>query len=292
MSYSRCRYLLFTSVACLIFSQASAVFAQDAIVLPPVEEIESANPPSESLAEPEERSVDENIFFDAESLVPQSELGSKGGPKKVNPRLQPGSRFVIVNTDRKASSFDAGLVSAQRALKLGRYEAALDLFDGLYQRNKRDPNVLLGRAVSLQKTGQDERAVEAYEELIDLRPNNVEANVNMLGIIGQRFPAVALRRLMELRDGNRDNVGIAAQIAVMQAKLKQYQEAIRYLGIAASLEPQNASHIFNMAVIADKAGSKDQAIKFYEQALELDTLYGRGSSIPRETVFERLANLR
>lgn len=88
------------------------------------------------------------------------------------------------------------------------------------------------------------------------------------------------------------DVGMVAQIAVMQAKLARFDEAIRYLGIAASMQPKNASHLFNMAVIADRAGSKKEAIQYYEEALEIDTLYGAGRSIPREAVFERLALLR
>ena len=58
------------------------------------------------------------------------------------------------------------------------------------------------------------------------------------------------------------------------------------------MEPQNATHLFNMAVIADRAGERDQAIQYYEEALETDTLYSAGKSIPRESVFQRLADLR
>ncbi len=47
-----------------------------------------------------------------------------------------------------------------------------------------------------------------------------------------------------------------------------------------------------MAVVADTAGSKKEAIQFYEQALEIDTLYGKGDAIPRSQIFERLAGLR
>ena len=82
------------------------------------------------------------------------------------------------------------------------------------------------------------------------------------------------------------------KLAVIEAKLGRYDDAIRYLGVAASLEPRNANHLYNMAVIADRAADREQAIKFYEEALEVDTLYGAGKSIPRENVFQRLAELR
>lgn len=241
---------------------------------------------------PPEETVDENLFFDAESLVPTGEMGTKGGPSNVNPRLQPASKLIVVKKDHTASSRDAQLVSADRAIKLGHYDAALEIYDRMYEKNRRDPNVVLGRAMALQHLNQTESAIQAYEELLEIRPNNVEAQVNMLGLMGQRYPAVSLRRLIELRDKNPDNVGVAAQIAVVSAQMGEYQEAIRYLGVASSMEPHNAAHVFNMAVIADRAGAKKEAVGYYERALELDTIYGGGHSVPREAIYERLAQLR
>lgn len=235
---------------------------------------------------------DDNIFFDAEALVPQGEVARKSAPRKVSPINEPGSRFIVVNKNAGPNSKAAGLVSAERAMSLGRYASALEIYDKMYAQNKRDPNVLMGRAVAYQRLGQDDFAVQAYDELLEIRPKNLEARINMLGIVGQKYPAVALRQLLDLRDENSENVGVVAQIAVVQAKLEQYDEALRYLGIAASMEPKNPSHLFNMAVIADTAGDKKEAIRLYEEALNIDTLYGKGGAIPREAVFERLAGLR
>lgn len=235
--------------------------------------------------------VDDNVFFDAEALVPTGEMRSST-PRKVNPRLQPASKLVVVTKNAGSSSRKAQLVAASRAMKLGRYEAALDMYDRLYEKSKRDPRILMGRAVSLQHLGRFDAAIGTYEQLSEVDPHNVEAKINMLGLLGTKYPSVALRRLLDLRDENSSNPGIAAQIAVVQAKLGNFQEAIHYLGIAASMEPDNAGHVYNMAVIADRAGSKKQAVKYYEQALELDSIYGRGETIPRESVYERLANIR
>jgi len=235
---------------------------------------------------------DDGLFFDAEQLVPRSEISRKGAPRKISPADEPGTKLIVVKKNYESSSVKAELVAAQRAMKLGRYDAALEMYAAMYEKNKRDPNVLMGRAEAYQRLGQDDFAVQAYEELLDIRPKNVEARVNMLGLIGQKYPAVALRQLLDLREKDSTNVGIVAQIAVAQAALGQYSDAIRYLGIAASIEPHNPAHLFNMAVIADTAGDKSQAISLYEQALETDTLYGKGTAIPRDSIFERLASIR
>jgi len=235
---------------------------------------------------------DDNLFFDAEALVPRGEVAKKGAPRKVSPATEPGSKLIVVKKNYGANSKKAEMIAAERAMKLGRYSAALEMYEAMYAKNKRDPNVLMGRAEAYQRLGDDDFAVQAYEELLNIRPKNVEARVNMLGIISEKYPSVALRQLMDLRKKNNGHVGIVAQIAVAQANLEQYQDAINYLGIAASMEPKNPSHVFNMAVVADKAGEKKKAIEFYEEALEIDTLYGKGEAIPRAAVFERLASLR
>lgn len=238
-------------------------------------------------------SDDPDLFFDAESLVPSGEMGAKSsGPKKVNPQLQPASRMIIVNKNASANSADAKLVAADRAMKLGRYEAALQMYEDLYAKNNRDPRILMGRAVTLQHLGQYDSAMQTYQQLLDIKPDNVEAKINMLGLLSTKYPAVALRQLLDLSKENPDNVGIVAQVAVTEAQLGNLDEALKYLGMASSMEPNNAGHLFNMAVIADRAGKMNDAVSYYEKALETDAVYGRSQSVPREAIYERLAKIR
>ncbi len=243
-------------------------------------------------SDPDSEKFDENLFFDAEALVPSGEVAKKSAPSKVDPVLNPASRLVIATRTRSADSKDARLVSAERAMKLGRTESALEIYESLYVSNKRDPNVLLGRAVALQTLARDDEAIAAYEELLAIRPKNPDAQINLAGLVGRRYPAVALQKLRKLYEDNPGSTAIVAQMAVVEAKMGRTGDALKTLGMAASMEPQNASHIFNMAVIADHAGDKKSAVKYYEEALEIDTLYGAGQSIPRDSVFARLAQLR
>ncbi|MCC7304803.1 MAG: tetratricopeptide repeat protein [Alphaproteobacteria bacterium] len=240
---------------------------------------------------PVDQTADENLFFDSDSLVPAGQMGSVA-PRKVDPELEPASKLIIVKKNYGAGSRPAQLVAAQRAVQLGRYDSALRIYDELYKKDKNDPNVLLGRAVALQKLGQTDAAIGAYQQLLDIRPDNVDAKVNMLGLMSKRYPAVALRRLMDIREERPNDASVIAQIAVIHGEMGQYDEALEYLGMAASVEPNNAAHYYNMAVIADHAGKKPDAIRYYEQALETDTIYGGGHSVPRDSIYVRLAQLR
>ena len=133
---------------------------------------------------------------------------------------------------------------------------------------------------------------KSFQTLLDINPDNTEAQINMLGILSRKFPAIATRQLKDLAEKNPDNVALFAQIAVSEAQAGNFDSAIRYMGVATSMDPNNATNYYNLAIIADQAGAKNDAVKYYEMALETDTIYGGGKSIPRDQVYTRLAQIR
>ena len=161
-----------------------------------------------------------------------------------------------------------------------------------YKKDPKNKYVLLGLAVAQQNSGFTESAIATYEELLKIDPNNLNASLNMLGLLNQRYPAVAYRRLKELWSENTQNAGIAAQIGLTSASMGNIEEATRFLEIASTLEPGNATHYYNIAVIADRAGDYKGAVEYYQKALEVDITYGGGRTIPRDEVYDRLAHLR
>ncbi|QQG35689.1 MAG: tetratricopeptide repeat protein [Micavibrio aeruginosavorus] len=233
-----------------------------------------------------------NVYYDSLSQVPSSAMATSVGPRELNPVLEPASKMIVVNKDKGEGSQESLLVSANRALKLKRYDAALEMFDQLYAKNKRDTRILMGRAVAQQNMGLSESAIQTYEEVLALKPDSTEALVNMMGLVRAQYPEVALRRLLDLYSKHPNNAGIAAQIGVTNAELGHFEDAMRYLGIAATLEPQNAQHLFNMAIAADRQGDRAEAVRLYERSLEVDAMYGSGGSVPRERIYDRLSVLR
>lgn len=233
----------------------------------------------------------EDVFYDAESLVPDGELARRS-TRILNPARQPASRFIVVKKGQSAGSQGAKLIAASRALKLGRYESALEIYNGLIAKNKRNTSAIMGRAITLQKMDMADEAIFAYEALLNIQPDNLEARINMLGLMSKKYPGVALRQLLDLKDKNPDNVDLLAQIGIVHGYMNNTRDALKYLGIAVSMEPKNSAHYFTMAVIADKAGMKKQAVTLYEKALEVDAVYSGSRSLPRDVVFARLAKIR
>lgn len=234
-----------------------------------------------------------DVYYDSSLNVPTGPLSETVGPRKVDPIQEPASKLVIVRKNSSAISEDAQVIAAGRALELGRYESALEMYQDLLKKNDRDPRILMGLAVAQQKTGLKEQAILTYEKLLDIMPDNADATINLTGLIQEKYPEVAMRRLIDLGNKFPSNPGIAAQMGMIYAQAGDYAQAMTLLGKAASLDPHNAGHFYNMAIVADRMGSsKQQAINYYEQALEIDAVYGDGRSIPRATIYDRLSKLR
>lgn len=225
-----------------------------------------------------------------------------------NPKKGKNESIIIVGKQPKTSShsygqtgrvsiqttgIDSKIVAAGRALALQRYDAAKEMYDELYRLNPKDSRVLMGRAVLFQKMGNVEQATAAYEDVLKYNPDNAEAVVNLAGLIRKQYPAVALNKLLDLRQQYPDNAVVAAQLGVAYADTGNYPDAYHYLSMAASMDPNNSQHLFNMAVVAEKAGDAQKAIANYEKALEIDAVSGGGGkTISREVIYDRLTRLR
>ncbi len=246
---------------------------------------------SEGITNPENIGMKEQRFYD-------SKLGQKRKStqevqiKKADPVTEPGSRFVVVHKQSSAKDFDAILVAAERALKLERYQAALEFYEQLHKKNPRDARVLMGRAVTLHKMGHVNSAILAYEELLEIDNDNPEAIVNLMGLVRGEYPSVALQRLLELKAKNPNNPSILAQIGITQSDIGNDVEAIKYLAMASILDPENPQHYFNIAVLSEKVKNYKQAVANYEKALEIDAVHGSGRQVSRDLIYDRLTHLR
>lgn len=230
-------------------------------------------------------------YFDASSIGP-SDLTNSDAPREVDPRFEPGSSFVVVRQAAGPNSFSSRIVAARRALSLERYAAAIEMYEQLYKDFPKSHEVLMGLAVAQQQNGFTESAIATYEELLKHEPNNADAMANMLGLIKSQYPAVAYRRLQDLWQKNPNSPHIASELGMISASVQEYSEAVRYLDVAASLEPDNATHFYNLAVIYDRAGESKNAIEMYQKALQVDASYGGARTLDRDQVYDRLAQLR
>jgi len=169
---------------------------------------------------------------------------------------------------------------------------------------QQDPNQLLGDAIQAQQRGDYQLAITEYRQLLELRPDNIEAKVNLgaaLAHVGQFDEAIAMYQsvLPSLKDKNRvllnlglayykkgdlanareqfaalhqaqpNNVQAAILLADAQIKLGDAQSAV---GALEPLEQANSrtpdfDYVLGLAMI--KSGRRREGVARMEKAAEL-----------------------
>jgi len=169
---------------------------------------------------------------------------------------------------REVSAQAQNNVSAgYNALVRGAYDMALDFYDRALKEEPNSILALLGRSTALQKMGRNEEARAGYEKVLKIDPPNREALSNLTTLIGESAPSEALPRLLEIDKENPGFSPIKAQIGLTYAKLGQMPLALDYLARATAMAPNSVMYQYNMALVLDHMGRREQAVAVYETVL-------------------------
>ncbi|MGE3332142.1 MAG: tetratricopeptide repeat protein [Rhodospirillaceae bacterium] len=172
------------------------------------------------------------------------------------------------------------------ALIRGSYEMALGFYDDALKEEPNSILALLGRGAALQKLGRGPDAQSAYEGVLKLDPENREALTNLTTVAAERTPQEALARLLDLERQYATFSPIKAQIGLAYAKVGSLQQALDYFRRAIALAPDTVMYHYNMALVLDHLGRRDQAVASYERVLA-SISGGRGPSELSATEIER-----
>lgn len=171
------------------------------------------------------------------------------------------------------------------ALVRGSYDTALGFYEAALKDEPSSVLALLGRGTALQKLGRGGDAQGAYDQVLKLDPQNREALANLTAIVAERSPQEALARLQELEREYPSFSPIKAQIGLAYARSGAMQPALEYLRRAIALSPSATLYHYNLALVQDHLGQREQAIASYERVL--DFMAGGASSDASRTEIER-----
>ncbi len=202
------------------------------------------------------------------------------------------SGYMTIRKESDAGSIDSRLTAARSALAEGNNSAALELFDDLHKDYPKDKRILMGRAVSLHKMGQKDAALSAYEDVLNRDPKNLDALSNMLGLLKEKDPQLAVEKLQELHDAYPYQGDITAQLGVAYGSAGQYDQALRYLNLAEGLKPGTGFVLYNKSVLLDKMGRGREAAVLYRQILRMAADGDIDQTLPLESIRRRLAVLQ
>jgi len=100
---------------------------------------------------------------------------------------------------------------------------------------------------------------------------------NLTTIVAERSPQDAVTRLLELERQYPNFSPVKAQIGLSYAKAGSLQLALDYFRRALVLSPESLMYHYNLALVLDHLGRREQAVASYERVLA-SLAGGRGSS--------------
>ncbi len=235
-----------------------------------------------NLDQPEEAGT-QHLTLERKKEKPAATASSGGGPD-APPELEGAAVEekalpIDVKVDVRKPSVDVQyeLERAYNALLLGDSEAAVQLYNNVLLNDPNNKQALFGMGATYHRIGQLEKARPYYGRLLKLEPTNREALNNFLALAADEAPQETLNELQLLQKKNPNFSPIPAQMAYIYQKLNMQEQAIDQMVRAVELSPENITYRYNLAVMFDKAGKAQEAVKLYKQILEANF---RGETIP------------
>lgn len=202
------------------------------------------------------------------------------------------SQSLGVKIEVKSPRIDTNheLEKAYNALMSGQTTAAQEMYRNVLDNDPSNVLALFGMATSYHRSGQFEKARTLYAKILSIDPNNRDALNNFLALVSSDAPEASLAQLEKLESGNPEFSPIPAQMAVIYQRLGNHEKAMQKMLRAVSLEPENLTYRYNLAVLMDRQGRREEAASLYRQLI---SAYQSGAIIPGnvQKIQERLTFL-
>lgn len=182
---------------------------------------------------------------------------------------------IEVKTPRIDVNYE--LEKAYNALMQGQTVLAKDIYNNVLDNDSNNVLALFGLATTYHRNGEFTQARALYAKILTLDPDNRDALNNFLALVSSEVPHEALNQLEKLESKNPDFSPIPAQMAIIYQKLGNPEKAIQKMLRAVSLEPENLTYRYNLAVLMDRVGKRDEAAALYRQ---LVAAYQKGAQLP------------
>lgn len=171
-------------------------------------------------------------------------------------------------------------------LQMGNWPVAEQHYRQALKEHEDEPDAALGLAVALHRQKKSDEAWTAYQRALHLWPDNPMAQTGMLAILTETDAHTALSRLQEWIGARPRDAAAHAALAQLWAKQGEWSQALPLFQKAMRLEPQQGTHLFNVAVAYDQLRRYPEAVAHYRMALQ-----GGFSGLPQSVIEQRLMQL-
>lgn len=155
------------------------------------------------------------------------------------------------------------LTTAYNAVQSGNYAMAAEYYHAILNSYPANRDALLGLATVSHRLGDIDKARELYRQILVQSPRDTDVLNNFLVLVSEEAPEKALSEMLDLEAKNPYYDVLPAQIATIYANQGNLEAAIGKMARAIQLNPEQLLYRYNLAVMLDHAGQKQQAIQAY-----------------------------
>ena len=185
---------------------------------------------------------------------------------------------------------DPTLNRAYDALQTDNLNDARRDYEQVLRSDAKNTDALLGLATIAARQGQADRATDLYLRVLEADPKDVNAKAGLINLKGQSDPALSESRLKTLLASQPDSAPLNFALGNLHARQARWNDAQQAYFRAYTAEPDNADHLFNLAVSLDHLHQKNLAIQYYQMALNVAG--ARSAAFDRDQVKSRLLELQ
>lgn len=158
-------------------------------------------------------------------------------------------------------------------VKLGQYDKAINAFEEVIQSNPEDLKANYNLAYSYDMSGQYERAAPLYRKLISLNPENANAYYGLLFRLHDKAAQYekAVEVGQEIISLDPDNPNAQYNLGIIYIKLENYEKAIETFDHILSINPNFDPAIYNIGLVYSKQKKYPDAIQAFTKFTELKT---------------------
>ncbi|MCG6553477.1 MAG: tetratricopeptide repeat protein [Candidatus Magnetominusculus sp. LBB02] len=133
-------------------------------------------------------------------------------------------------------------------------------------------NALFNMAMTVDKTGQYEKAVDLLKKTVTLRPGYTTAYVNLANLLLFKLHKAneAVPYYLDAYNLNPADANVKYGLGIAHAMLGDKDQAISDLLAASALDPKSAKINNGIGVVMAQLGKRHEAIRYFEKAVLLD----------------------
>ena len=175
---------------------------------------------------------------------------------------------------QRAEPLDPQLRDAYLAYRGGKLNEARQLYLAMFEKDMRNPDVLLGLAAIARQRGENQAAARYFGRVLAQDPRNAAANAGMSALSAADEHNESRLKILLREQGNSDALHFA--LGNLYAGQSRWSEAQQAYFNAYTLQSGNAEYAFNLAVSLDHLGQDKLAMQYYQCALQLDETHSAG----------------